>query len=259
VKPKYIPGIYNYCDRWCERCPFSSRCRNYEQANELNPGQNDITNKVFWDKVSQNFREAARVIQETVQSRGIDLTSISNEQVLEYTRKREMTRDTARSHPISTASLQYIAKARQLFERRDIMKEKADEMLNDFQLGISDEDEVTVQVGSIKESQEIITRYLHFIHVKFMRALMGKLEYDDPIAIGWKETQGFPNDSDGSAKIALIAIDQSIQAWTTMLHVVPAAEDEILYLLALLQRTRRMGEHEFPAARKFIRPGFDEK
>ncbi len=23
----FIPGIHNYCDRWCERCPFSSRCR----------------------------------------------------------------------------------------------------------------------------------------------------------------------------------------------------------------------------------------
>jgi hypothetical protein len=24
--PKFIPGIYNYCDRWCERCRFTSRC-----------------------------------------------------------------------------------------------------------------------------------------------------------------------------------------------------------------------------------------
>jgi len=22
----FIPGIYNYCDRWCERCDFSNRC-----------------------------------------------------------------------------------------------------------------------------------------------------------------------------------------------------------------------------------------
>jgi hypothetical protein len=22
-----IPGVYNYCDRWCERCVFSRRCR----------------------------------------------------------------------------------------------------------------------------------------------------------------------------------------------------------------------------------------
>ena len=28
--PKYIPGIYNYCDRWCERCPFTSQCLNCE-------------------------------------------------------------------------------------------------------------------------------------------------------------------------------------------------------------------------------------
>ena len=20
--PEHIPGIYNYCDKWCERCPF---------------------------------------------------------------------------------------------------------------------------------------------------------------------------------------------------------------------------------------------
>ena len=27
--PKYISGIYNYCDRWCERCRFTSRCLNH--------------------------------------------------------------------------------------------------------------------------------------------------------------------------------------------------------------------------------------
>jgi hypothetical protein len=238
VKPNYIPGIYNYCDRWCERCPFSTRCRNYEQANELNPEQNDSNNKAFWDKVSQNFNAAARVIQEAVKSQGIDLAEVSTEQIHEYTRKKEMTRDTARSHPVSTASLQYIARATELLERSDIMNDKADEMLCHFQLGIRNEDDITVQVNSIRESQEIITRYLHFIHIKFMRALMGKMEYHE-----WRETKGFPNDSDGSAKIALIAIDQSIMAWSAMLQFLPSAEDEILYLLALLQRTRRMGEH----------------
>lgn len=27
--PRFIPGIYNYCDRWCERCPLSNRCLTY--------------------------------------------------------------------------------------------------------------------------------------------------------------------------------------------------------------------------------------
>lgn len=26
---RFIPGIYNYCDRWCARCLFNTRCLNY--------------------------------------------------------------------------------------------------------------------------------------------------------------------------------------------------------------------------------------
>jgi hypothetical protein len=24
---RFISGIYNYCDRWCERCRFTAHCR----------------------------------------------------------------------------------------------------------------------------------------------------------------------------------------------------------------------------------------
>ena len=27
--PNFISGIHNYCDRWCERCPFTARCMNF--------------------------------------------------------------------------------------------------------------------------------------------------------------------------------------------------------------------------------------
>ena len=30
----YIPGIFNYCDRWCERCPLTARCRVYAMEQE---------------------------------------------------------------------------------------------------------------------------------------------------------------------------------------------------------------------------------
>ena len=32
---RYIDGIYNYCDYWCARCAFTSRCRNYAMGQEL--------------------------------------------------------------------------------------------------------------------------------------------------------------------------------------------------------------------------------
>ncbi|MCK9167863.1 MAG: hypothetical protein M0O94_04825, partial [Bacteroidales bacterium] len=30
-----IPGIDNYCNRWCERCLFASRCANYRLRKEV--------------------------------------------------------------------------------------------------------------------------------------------------------------------------------------------------------------------------------
>ena len=48
--PNHIPGIYNYCDRWCERCSFTSRCLNYKMSEEKfsDPESQDASNKAFW-------------------------------------------------------------------------------------------------------------------------------------------------------------------------------------------------------------------
>src|SRR5215203_4812547 len=34
----YIPGVYNYCDRWCEACPLSHRCMVYAMEARLGEG-----------------------------------------------------------------------------------------------------------------------------------------------------------------------------------------------------------------------------
>jgi hypothetical protein len=34
VQDGFILGIYNYCDRWCERCRFTSRCRVFADGAE---------------------------------------------------------------------------------------------------------------------------------------------------------------------------------------------------------------------------------
>ena len=31
----FILGIFNYCDRWCERCPFTSRCRSFSMGQAM--------------------------------------------------------------------------------------------------------------------------------------------------------------------------------------------------------------------------------
>jgi hypothetical protein len=251
---QYIDGIYNYCDRWCERCVFTSHCRNFEGTRSLSPEEQDINNKAFWDKIAKNFEDAIKLLHKAAEKYGIDLNNISKEETEEYSRKEKRDKTVAKNHPLAKDTMLYITKGRKLLENEELMKDKAGELIRNFEMGIQSEEQLSGGAATIKDCQEIISWYLHFIHLKFMRALMGKMEDD-----GWEEANGFQRDCDGSAKIAMIGIDRSIEAWTLLLQFIPAAEDDIIELLALLQKARRMAVAEFPKARKFIRPGFDEQ
>jgi hypothetical protein len=35
IRDGFIVGIFNYCDRWCERCAFTSRCRVFADVAEM--------------------------------------------------------------------------------------------------------------------------------------------------------------------------------------------------------------------------------
>jgi hypothetical protein len=106
--------------------------------------------------------------------------------------------------------------------------------------------------ASIGDALEVIQWYQHQIYVKLMRALM-----QDDFELLDDDGKPFPKDSDGSAKVALIATDRSIAAWGTLREHFPEKTDEILDLLVHLDRLRRQTEQQFPDARSFVRPGFD--
>ena len=42
----FIPGVYNFCDRWCERCPLTARCRVFAMTEERKRG--DCYYAGFW-------------------------------------------------------------------------------------------------------------------------------------------------------------------------------------------------------------------
>jgi len=63
---RLIPGIYNYCDRWCERCPQTHRCLNFSIGEEefSDPQTRDIRNEAFWKKLSEIFGETLEMLRE---------------------------------------------------------------------------------------------------------------------------------------------------------------------------------------------------
>jgi hypothetical protein len=84
-----------------------------------------------------------------------------------------------------------------------------------------------------------------------MRAVRGKVDEEEE---GCDE---FASDSDGSAKIALIAIDRSIAAWAAIRQYITGSAEGVIDIVAFLDSLRQGAEKAFPNARSFMRPGFD--
>ena len=249
--PRFISGIYNYCDRWCERCPFTSRCLNYASGEkELDtPESRDIENQAFWDKLQETFQATIEMIREMAEEEGIDLDAVDVEEEMEEHRR---IRDAARDHELSRLSHDYIGMVNGWFDSaEELIKNKEEELNLQEQLELPGSSPL-VSAATIADAADVIRWYQYFIHVKLMRALQGMMEKRPEIL------NDFPKDSDGSAKIALIALDRSLGAWGELRRYFPEKEDFTLPILLHLDKLRRKTEKAFPEARAFVRPGFDE-
>lgn len=248
--PNFIPGIYNYCDRWCERCPFISRCMNFAISEEQfdDPEAQDINNKVFWDKLSEIFQVTLEMVKDTAKEQGIDLDSLDLQQATE---EYETTRDLAENHECCQAAKEYGQIVKNWFDSAgELFEQKADELGLKAQLELPNSNPAKEATG-LKDAVDVIRWYQHFIYVKLLRAIRGSIEETS------QDLDEFPKDSDGSTKIALIAMDRSIAVWGRMLEYFPQNEYDILNILVHLDRLRRKVEAVFPDARAFVRPGFD--
>ncbi|MCF6159446.1 MAG: hypothetical protein E3K32_12960 [wastewater metagenome] len=249
--PKFIPGIYNYCDRWCKRCSFTSRCANYalseEQFTDLE--SHDINSKVFWQNMNTISELTLEILREIAGQEGIDLDTFAFK--IEPVKKSSW-KEMAENHECSRAARVYGDMTENWFtSAEESFIEKENELNLKMHLEVPDTNPVA-EMNSLNDIIEVIHWYQHQIYVKIVRAIRGDMEERPEVP------DGFPRDSDGSAKVALIGIDRSIAAWGKMWEHFPERKDDTLDLLVHLDRLRRKIEQVFPSARVFVRPGFDE-
>jgi hypothetical protein len=254
-RPDLISGIYNYCDRWCERCAFSSRCFLY--ATEMadpdldTPDVRDLSNAKFWRKLESIFKDANELIKQCAAEAGVDLDAIDQS---EAAASHNQEADAADRDELSVLARNYARVVETWFEKELVAAEQLDDyaQLEAKTAGI----EIDAQ-----DAFEVIRWYQFFIPTKVFRALLARDDelpevYPDDIA---DEINPAQTDANGSAKIALIAIDRSVNAWRVIQSCVPEKQESIAPLIALLENVRTGIEAELPLARDFIRPGFDEE
>jgi hypothetical protein len=231
MKTDRIEFISEYCDRWCERCAFTSRCSAYAveiatamcgdlaEGIELAVGRPhpvdgeppDIPDWIAEASDELTAEECADFeAEERARDARVDATALS-----------------AMAWAYTRASHRWLRKG------RDELRLTADAIL--------------------AEALDIVSYDSTFITVKMHRALHGR----DRCQRGESfDDDRMQSDWNGSAKIALVSLERSEAAWRV---IAQATADEAVTLLAdAVRDLQQAALDEFPCARSFVRPGFDE-
>lgn len=240
--PDLITGIYNYCDRWCERCPLTSRCLVYatEHDESVSPESHDILNGDFWRKLNTILDETRPMIAGWAKQAGLDLNDSAEQPETRTKRKRQL----VDQHPLVRAGKKYATAASDWFRELDHPNELAASAATEH-----DQENAT----QLHDAREVIHWYQYQIAVKTMRALSSRND-----EIDGSDPADSAKDSDGSAKVVLIGVDRSIAAWRLMQLSLPDHAESIVPLILKLVRLRITMQESFPQAPHFIRPGFDD-
>lgn len=201
---------------------------------EMFDEEKEIGSEAFVRKLSNIFADAKAMLVQKAEEFGIDPTPISDEEFREIRAREEA----------FIKGEEIVALAEQYAKDADPVLDSRGEWLRTSAVDREAQEEVIA----------VLYWYLFFIAAKIHRGVHGMLDVDgfeDPEQI--RDPQ---SDANGSIKIALIAIERSILAWTYLLDETNA--DRIRPLIRLLDRIKYRTEEKFPRARDFIRPGFDE-
>lgn len=239
----FISGVHNYCDRWCERCPFTARCRVYADEQELSEEAKDPQDPAFWQNIKKSFEGVLEMLHKIMEEMGIDPAEVEKMPTPEPSPDLKALEKTMREK-----TMQYADSVDQFFKQDSaFFEQKSDELAEQIEAG------KPVDLESwqfFQDAVEVIRWYQYFISAKIHRAVTGLEDEDE---------EQIQNDSNGSAKIAMIAVERSLGAWEVLRRQLPEKGEEILELQRRLQHLRAEINRLFPHWAKFHRPGFDDE
>ena len=250
--PVLIPGIYDYCDSWCERCLFTTRCRSFQlqQANGLTtpPDPNASLVAQLTEALELTRQYLEKLDKNAPTGPDGHPASPADQQTLEETAL--VRRQKANEHPAALLATAYMAQTGTwLAQERTMLQVAGHQQLDNVRLGLCTEEQAMSQLIALQGACEQIRWYRTLIPVKTKAALRA---VDEPTT-----DQQLLTYYTGKAKLVLVSIDQSLFAWQTILNYYPHQTDSLLDMLVLLNQLTRQLETLFPQARAFQRPGLD--
>ncbi len=224
-----IPGIYNYCDRWCERCTMAKHCSIYYL--EQSDTKSELSLKNSTDRISDIFSITMEMMQDISSELGIDFNDIADFKIPEHI-------------PNKTEKI-----AIKYGKEVMLWLSNQNKFFNNYceNILLIDE-ELALKIG---DQLEIISWYSSVIGAKIHRAMSN-------LSLDFEESKSDIEDKRGSAKVAIVSIEKSMDAFKFILNNIEEQEIDSLKFLAMLSKIKRHINELFPTAVDFVRPGFDD-
>ncbi|HEY7676851.1 MAG TPA: hypothetical protein VIG69_07250 [Candidatus Methylomirabilis sp.] len=227
----FIPGVHNYCDRWCERCAFSSRCRSYaiEMAIAVEGPEKALGDPEAWE----DSEEGGPGLPFTPDA-GED--AVADEEIEGEMLRHDVADVLARVHPLADAAKALIDLAAPLIEGAAARVEGRGP-----------------DAAAFRDPFETLARYRFFIPAKVHRALSGR-ESSEIL----DEQEALQSDANGSAKIAHITCAAAREAALRLGRLDPPLAQRAAAFAGAAERVLALLDEAFPHHRAFRRPGFDD-
>lgn len=176
-KSKFEPGIFNYCDRWCEKCNKTDRCRlfymeekNKKRVKKMGIDPDSAEGELARIKIS--LSDASKKIKRLAEERGVNLSVVAAEK--ETIQKNRDKTDPSNLKPYKEAFA---------------LSEKIHKNAREF---------VVPNESEYLEATDSLAWHQNLIFVKVARALRSKLESE-------QKTDMIEIDLDDSRKSAWVA------------------------------------------------------
>jgi hypothetical protein len=230
----FIDSIFNYCNRRCEHCAFTERCRLFSDLRDYDHRHPDRSPS---EQTRDKFQECFRLLEQWCEREGIDFQRLQRDAHSEETDARMDRGERAvRSDPLQKLAAAYTHTTFRLLD------------------GLSAARALRAWPSEVDAAVETIGWYAGMVGAKVFRALHGFAERDE-----LPDEDVVQNDWNGSAKLARLIVSESKDAWGVVLNAGDAPSDSPLTeLVGLLDRLDAGLAERFPRAMEFLRPGFDE-
>ena len=250
---EYIEGIYNYCDRWCEKCRFTANCLLYTQESKiktyeiLNKGDISGIEEVFDKEIDRLENETEEDDKSFEGKLGKDYfeEEYENDEDVFDPEDKDILRESPR-YPVNDLLDEFFIKSHTLIKTLN----------SKYNFNADSKEQLSDLSGKKSfDDFEIFVWYHTLIGTKIKRALFSLNDVNNEDDEEIREISA--GDMNGSAKVGIISIKRTIDALNNLHKILPVFSAEIEELFVLLGKILNLVDELFPDCMKFKRPGFD--